>query len=919
MPAAAEGPDTEDLKISPFARGEWSQEERILLDVSFTSLAEVLGDEDDPLESIAVSRLLAIAYAVGWSSKMLMVSPADFAGELEAAIDARGGLQDIGNVADANLATAQAVATDQIQFDAIKLYVSMYGTIDAFANRVTALPGVELGFISCTSFPRLAKLAGSARGEVSELKIRSLAARFRVSLPESTDLSEVGKAQWVWGLAQLERSVTVRAVGWLKQAATQEEFDAFVLELADDGRFSSEWMTERRRLRTVAAEQERARRELGTGFSSTLTALSVWEHVSANVRATGPAADARFAENAARALRKYHSLEVEGAGEDVMKMAAGAAVLAAMKCKGHGTDRLGVAPADTAQALQYVVTYVVQTTPLSLDGGEPAGTAAAAAAAAGASVVQLDGQSLAALQAVTARQTTAASARDASDKITLGKAPQETSRMRRPDWFAPKDVAPFEQHEEAIKRLSLLEGEEFLLAWAELDPEARRLASVPVHSLDLARCPRLLALDLVYSKLTEAGDNLLIEGTSLAGDRETEDQRNEDRARAKLVEKLRQGDVITGGPQICVVQHRLSSFWVFAQVPYQSGSVASSVNGVWDSAWRTWAAVAEMQLGEECEMVPAVEMILKVVRKTSVSGHHTWPEQARCDYPGVAMWFFARDYRAYRERRLAAKPSLLKIFQSTDFLTYFRVHLDYALNMNVRPSKMPYTALVIGSAVPKRPRPALEVADLADDGAEADDEAKKKSRKEKEKEKKLARKEKAEGDKKPPPKPSPKKVLTQPPHTGGGGGDDPSGGKQRARHIFEGGSAFPDDKFLERNDIDDSLLEIVQAKLDQSTGIDKGACAWCLIGPKGCPHDKRVGVQASCGRAHMGPTDRKPAFCMAVVKTTGVTGPLYLNNRKFWTKALSGHSSSEAKPGPKRGAGGAKGTPVQSDDDEDDP
>ena len=47
MPAAAEGPDTEDLKISPFARGEWSQEERILLDVSFTSLAEVLGDEDD--------------------------------------------------------------------------------------------------------------------------------------------------------------------------------------------------------------------------------------------------------------------------------------------------------------------------------------------------------------------------------------------------------------------------------------------------------------------------------------------------------------------------------------------------------------------------------------------------------------------------------------------------------------------------------------------------------------------------------------------------------------------------------------------------------------------------------------------------------------------------------------------------------
>ena len=45
MPAAAEGPDTEDLKISPFARGEWSQDDRIMLDVSFTSLAAVLGDE----------------------------------------------------------------------------------------------------------------------------------------------------------------------------------------------------------------------------------------------------------------------------------------------------------------------------------------------------------------------------------------------------------------------------------------------------------------------------------------------------------------------------------------------------------------------------------------------------------------------------------------------------------------------------------------------------------------------------------------------------------------------------------------------------------------------------------------------------------------------------------------------------------
>ena len=85
-----------------------------MLDVAFPSLAEALGAADGPIESIAVLRLLAIAYAVGWSGKMLPVNPVDFPGELEWAIEARGGLVDIGAVADTNMATAQAVATNQI-------------------------------------------------------------------------------------------------------------------------------------------------------------------------------------------------------------------------------------------------------------------------------------------------------------------------------------------------------------------------------------------------------------------------------------------------------------------------------------------------------------------------------------------------------------------------------------------------------------------------------------------------------------------------------------------------------------------------------------------------------------------------------------------------------------------------------------
>ena len=211
-----------------------------MLDVAFPSLAAVLGSEDDPIESVAVPRLLAVVFAVGWSGKMLsVVNPVDFAGSLEAAIEARGDIQDIGAAADTNLATAQGLASNQIQLDAIDLYVSMYGQIDPFAGHVTALPEVEDGHVDCSSSPRLAKLAARG-GKVPEGKLRSLAARFRVELPLSTDLTDAAKVKWVWGLASLAQAITVRATGWLRLATTQEELEACVVELSDDGRFTAE-------------------------------------------------------------------------------------------------------------------------------------------------------------------------------------------------------------------------------------------------------------------------------------------------------------------------------------------------------------------------------------------------------------------------------------------------------------------------------------------------------------------------------------------------------------------------------------------------------------------------------------------------------------------------------------------------------
>ena len=120
-------------------------------------------------------------------------------------------------------------------------------------------------------------------------------------------------------------------------------------------------------------------------------------------------------------------------------------------------------------------------------------------------------------------------------------------------------------------------------------------------------------------------------------------------------------------------------------------------------------------------------------------------------------------------------------------------------------------------------------------------------------------------------------------------------------------------------------LKILQTKLDNSTGLAKGSCAAVLLGPPpdGCPHDKRVGCEGSCGRSHQGPADRKVEFCEDVAKVCGLEGKLYLNNNRFWTGTPPGHQRQQPPPPStstaivvRKGGGSPK---RQDDDDDDDP
>ena len=719
---AAEPPDTEVLDGTPFMSGGWP-DDSIPLDVGFSNVAEALGD-GAPLDSVTPETLLAIAFSTSDSSRLLKITPIEFVGEWESAIDDRAGFEDVGTAADDAFLHATAAANTAAQRRAIDIIVAKDGKLKLPSRFNERLPGAAGGSVDCTAFPRLTKLAPGGAGQVPEARIRALASQLQVELPESADLSEGARAKWIWGLSRLSRSVTARAVGWLGLAASDEDWQAALGELRRDGRFAAEWMTAKRLERTANRVRAEQRLAQGAGYDERVTNLEVWSHVSGSTR--DAAADAALASQVARATTAMHQFNLTGADDAMMKITAGLAVKKVMKEKNHGLDRVDVAPLQADLALQHILGFVnptvIRATPPSPARGVGFADGGGGGGGGGGELLRLDADSRAALDRFGAAAAAGPPAASTMDKIILGKAPDERG-VRRPEHFAAIDVAPFERHEAEIGRLSTMTGEAFEAGFAALADEARHLCAIPVHHLDLARNTRLLPLSLVYDAATVAGDNILIKGTVLAGEREGEEQKAEDRERAKNIAKLRVGDVLVGGPQLCVVAYKLGSIWTFLQVPYRSGKIAADINGIWDTAFMTWAEVAESQLGAECEIVPGVERILQFVRKSSLTGHVVWPDQARCDYPGVALWFFNRDYRAYREKRLdkagnlTEKPSLLAILdESTDFLSYMRMALEWGGfgSAHCRPQKQPYASLLLGNAPPKGKRVALGVDALED-------------------------------------------------------------------------------------------------------------------------------------------------------------------------------------------------------------
>ena len=157
-----------------------------------------------------------------------------------------------------------------------------------------------------------------------------------------------------------------------------------------------------------------------------------------------------------------HHFNVEGADYAMMKITSGLAVKQAMKEKNHGLGRLPVAPVQPKLALQHVLGYVNELVVMAASRAIPGRGVAdgGGGGGGGGGELRLDAVSRAALERFGAMAAAWSAAAHSTDKIILGKAPDERG-MHRLEHFSRINVGPFERHETAIVRLSALSGKAF--------------------------------------------------------------------------------------------------------------------------------------------------------------------------------------------------------------------------------------------------------------------------------------------------------------------------------------------------------------------------------------------------------------------------------------------------------------------------
>ena len=157
----------------------------------------------------------------------------------------------------------------------------------------------------------------------------------------------------------LSRGIALKAIGWLQKAhaASPAEWDAAVLALGDDGRFTVYYMTQQRKLMRDAQLARQQFLRNGGGFDAALTAGQARAHVAANIANDEMART--VAKSIANATSAIHRIPLDDATFEMRKVAAETALVTVLRERNMALAVAPVMPAtSTADAIQSLVIFL---------------------------------------------------------------------------------------------------------------------------------------------------------------------------------------------------------------------------------------------------------------------------------------------------------------------------------------------------------------------------------------------------------------------------------------------------------------------------------------------------------------------------------------------------------------------------------
>ena len=279
-------------------------------------------------------------------------------------------------------------------------------------------------------------------------RIRSLATQLSIGLPDDNDPSETERAKWVWQLSVLERSVTIRALGYVKAAQADGKWDETAAALGDTGRFTVPWMAAARAAKRAAATAAAAAAAAWTGFEI----IPILD-VVARVMTTVPAADVNaVAKQFAYATAGLHGVALAGTTPGVWKNAGGMALQRVMRERNHGLDKLPVLPAAVPGTLSALPFYMFPPDSRAAPAAATTTTAPTPPTPPAGGQMSFDAASLAALRDLASLNVAVTGK---PDPIVLGHSKVANGgTLRRPEFFSVGDVSTFEAHEARLFALS---------------------------------------------------------------------------------------------------------------------------------------------------------------------------------------------------------------------------------------------------------------------------------------------------------------------------------------------------------------------------------------------------------------------------------------------------------------------------------